>query len=94
MWDLWQTKWRWSRFYPTTTVSPASHSTDFSTLIIIHHQGLITMGPTVADIPNGFSFTPTPRNGGEGKKSEIICMHTYFVALWIEVVTHLISLTD
>jgi hypothetical protein len=50
MWDLWWTKWHWSRFSPSTSVSPAnSHSTDCSTLIvvviiiiiIIYHPGLV-----------------------------------------------------
>jgi hypothetical protein len=28
-WDLWWTKWRWSRFSPSTSVSPANlHSTN------------------------------------------------------------------
>jgi hypothetical protein len=34
-WDLWWTKWRWSRFPPSTSVSPANlHSTKFSILTI------------------------------------------------------------
>jgi hypothetical protein len=33
MWDLWWTKWHWSRFSPSTSVSPVSHSTKFSVLI-------------------------------------------------------------
>jgi hypothetical protein len=34
MWDLWWTKWRWGRFSPSISVSPAnSHSIDCSTLI-------------------------------------------------------------
>jgi hypothetical protein len=32
MWDLWRTKRHWGRFRPSTSVSPASHSTDWSTL--------------------------------------------------------------
>jgi hypothetical protein len=37
MWYLLWTKWRWSKFSPSTSVSPAnSHSTDCSTLIIYH----------------------------------------------------------
>jgi hypothetical protein len=31
-WDLWWTKWRRGRFSPSTSVSPAIHSTKFSTL--------------------------------------------------------------
>jgi hypothetical protein len=35
-WDLWWTKWRWGRFSPSTSVSPANlHSTKFSIIIII-----------------------------------------------------------
>jgi hypothetical protein len=34
-WDLWWTKWRWGRFSPSTSVSPANlHSTKFSIIII------------------------------------------------------------
>jgi hypothetical protein len=33
MWDMWWTKWRWGRFSPSTSVSPANlHSTNFSTI--------------------------------------------------------------
>jgi hypothetical protein len=35
-WDFWWTKWCWSRFSPSTSVSPANlHSTKFSIIIII-----------------------------------------------------------
>jgi hypothetical protein len=41
MWDLWWTKWHWSRFSPSTSVSLAnSHSTECFTLII-YHPGLV-----------------------------------------------------
>jgi hypothetical protein len=34
-WDLWWTKWRWCRFSPSTSVSPANlYSTKFSIIII------------------------------------------------------------
>jgi hypothetical protein len=34
-WDLWWTKWRWDRFYPSTSISLASlHSIKFSIIII------------------------------------------------------------
>jgi hypothetical protein len=34
-WDLWWIKWRWGRFSPSTSVSPANiHSTKFSILAI------------------------------------------------------------
>jgi hypothetical protein len=42
MWDLEWTKWRWGRFSPSTSVSPANlHSTNFSTITIIYHPGLV-----------------------------------------------------
>jgi hypothetical protein len=42
MWDLWWTKWYWGRFSSSTSVSPANlHSTNFSTITIISHPGLV-----------------------------------------------------
>jgi hypothetical protein len=42
MWDLWWTKWRWGRFSSSTLVSPANlHSTNFSTITITYHSGLV-----------------------------------------------------
>jgi hypothetical protein len=42
MWDLWWTKWRWGRFSPSTSVSPANlHSTNFSTITLTYHPGLV-----------------------------------------------------
>jgi hypothetical protein len=41
---LWWTKWHWSRFFPSTSVSLANyHSTNFSIIIIIQgwHNGPI-----------------------------------------------------
>jgi hypothetical protein len=36
MWTLWQTKWHWGRFSPSTSVSLDNHhSTNFSIIIII-----------------------------------------------------------
>jgi hypothetical protein len=34
MWSLWWTKRHWRRFSPSTSFSPANHSTDFSIIII------------------------------------------------------------
>jgi hypothetical protein len=34
MWGLWWTKRHWSRFSPSTSVSPVKHSTNFSIIII------------------------------------------------------------
>jgi hypothetical protein len=42
MQDMWWTKWHWGRFPSSTPVFPAnSHSTDYSTIIIIYHLGLV-----------------------------------------------------
>jgi hypothetical protein len=41
VWDLWWTKRHCGTFSPSTLVSLANHSIDSSTLIIIHHLGLI-----------------------------------------------------
>jgi hypothetical protein len=51
MWDLWWTKWRWGRFSLSASVSPANlHSTNFSTITIIYHPGLVNR-PVAAAIP-------------------------------------------
>jgi hypothetical protein len=34
MWGLWWIKQQWGRFSPSTSVSPANHSTNFSIIII------------------------------------------------------------
>jgi hypothetical protein len=57
MWDLWWTKWHWSRFSPSTLVPlpvliPSLHT---------HHHlssGAGTIGKILADIPSGLSLTP------------------------------------
>jgi hypothetical protein len=54
MWDLWWTKWRWGRFSPSTSVSPATHC---STLIYLS-SGAGTVGQLVAAVPSGLSLTP------------------------------------
>jgi hypothetical protein len=42
MWDLWWKKWRWGMFSPSTSVSSANlYSTNFSTITITYHQGLL-----------------------------------------------------
>jgi hypothetical protein len=42
MWDLWWKKWRWGRFSPSTSVSLANlDSTNFSTITITYHPGLV-----------------------------------------------------
>jgi hypothetical protein len=57
-WDLWWTKWRWGRFSPSTSVSPANfHSTNCSTFTLIYHLGLYNR-PEVAAVPGDVSPTP------------------------------------
>jgi hypothetical protein len=57
-WDLWWTKWRWSRFSQSTSVSAAIiHSTKFSVLTITRGR---YNRPEVADVPSGPSFDSTP----------------------------------
>jgi hypothetical protein len=42
MWDLCWTKWRWGRFSPSTSVSPANlYSINFSTITITYLLGLV-----------------------------------------------------
>jgi hypothetical protein len=54
---LWWTKWRWARFSPSTSVSPANlHSTKFSILTITRSRYNRT---EVADVPSGPSLDST-----------------------------------
>jgi hypothetical protein len=40
--DLWWTKWRWGKFLPNTSASPANlHSANFFTITITYHPGLV-----------------------------------------------------
>jgi hypothetical protein len=57
MWGLWWTKRRWGRFSPSTSVSPANHSTNFSIIIITRgwHNRLL-----VAAVPSGPWIPPPP----------------------------------
>jgi hypothetical protein len=42
VWDLWWTKWLWDSFSPSTSVSLANvYSTNFSTITITYHPGLV-----------------------------------------------------
>jgi hypothetical protein len=42
MWDLWWKKRRWGRVSSSTSVSAANiHSTNFSTITITYHLGLV-----------------------------------------------------
>jgi hypothetical protein len=41
-WDLWWIKWRWGRFSPSTSVSPANlQSTNCSAITLTYHLGLV-----------------------------------------------------
>jgi hypothetical protein len=72
-WDLWWTKWRWSRFSPSTSVSPANlHSTNCSTITLIYHLGLYNR-PEVAAVPGDVSPTPLK------KYKAILCSEAYFI---------------
>jgi hypothetical protein len=52
MWDWWWTSWRWGRFSPSTSVTPANlHSTNFFTITITYHSGLVYIRPVVAAVP-------------------------------------------
>jgi hypothetical protein len=68
MWDLWWTKLHWRMISPSTSVSPANHFTDCSTLIIIHHPRVGTVGQTVADVPSGLSLSPPQETKKKKKK--------------------------
>jgi hypothetical protein len=37
MWDLWWTKWRWGQVFSLHNL----HSTNFSTITITYHPGLV-----------------------------------------------------
>jgi hypothetical protein len=57
-WDLWWTKWRWNRFSPSTSISPANlHSIKFSILTITRDR---YNRPEVADMPSGPNLDSTP----------------------------------
>jgi hypothetical protein len=57
-WDLCWTKWRWGRFPPSTSVSPANlHSTKFSIITIT--RGTYNR-PFSGDVPSGPNWTPPP----------------------------------
>jgi hypothetical protein len=69
---MWCTNWQWGRFSKSTSVSPAKHSTDCSTLR--HHppSGAGAIGQTAADVPNGLSLTPPEETEEKsGHESEI-----------------------
>jgi hypothetical protein len=62
-WDLWWTKWRWGRFSPSPSVSPANlHSTNYSKITLIYHLGLYKR-PEVSAVPGDVSPTPLKKIG-------------------------------
>jgi hypothetical protein len=66
---LWWTKWRWGRFSPSTSVSPANlHSTNCSTITLIYHLGLYDR-PEVAAVPGDVSPTPQKKTTKETVKN-------------------------
>jgi hypothetical protein len=59
---LWWTKWRRGRFSPSTSVSPAIHSTNFSILTITRGR---YNRPVSGRRPSGPSLDPTPHYAKE-----------------------------
>jgi hypothetical protein len=59
MWGFWWTKLHWGRFSPSTSVSPANHSINFSIIIITR---VWKNRPLVAAVPSGPNWTPPPTN--------------------------------
>jgi hypothetical protein len=57
MWGLWWTKRHWGRFSPSTSVSPANHSTNFSPIII--NRGWRNRS-LLAAVPSGPNWTLPP----------------------------------
>jgi hypothetical protein len=71
MWGLWWTKRHWGRFSPSTSVSPANHSTDFSIIIIIQGWHKRPLSGRSAE----WTLIPPPtmqikKKGGKGWKYE------------------------
>jgi hypothetical protein len=75
MWGLWWTKRNWGRFAPSISVSPANHSTDFSSIIITrgwHNRPLC--GRSVA-----WTLIPVPTIQFKNLKNE----YQRYVFFWI-----------
>jgi hypothetical protein len=71
MWGLWWTKRHWGRFSPSTSVSPANHSTDFSIIIITwgwHSRPF--SGRSVE-----WTLIPPPTIQIKKKKGKVVPMH-------------------
>jgi hypothetical protein len=62
MWDLWWTTRNWERFFPSSSVSPAKHSTDCSTLIII--RGWYKRPVVASVIVDSVPLHPQKEKGG------------------------------
>jgi hypothetical protein len=69
MWDLSWIRRHWGRFSLSTSVSPAKHSTDFSTLIIIHHHPGLVQQASSGLSSSGLSSNRPRRNKKKKKKS-------------------------
>jgi hypothetical protein len=81
MWGLWWTKRHWGRFPPSTSVSPANHSTDFSIIIITqgwHNRPL--SGQSVE-----WTLIPPPTMQIKKKMITIRVLHAncYFTCLFV-----------
>jgi hypothetical protein len=61
MWDLWLTKRHWGRFSPSTSVSPANHSTNFSIIVITRGWHNRPIGGRSAELTQ-LDFTPQYTN--------------------------------
>jgi hypothetical protein len=69
MWDLWWTKWRWGRFSPSTSVSPANlYSTNLSTITITYHPGLVQWASSGRSIK---SSTPLIKKKIQAGRSQV-----------------------
>jgi hypothetical protein len=67
-WNLWWTKWRWGRFPPSASVSPANiNSTKFSIITITRGR---YNRPVVADVPSGHNMDSTPHYANEKHVAE------------------------
>jgi hypothetical protein len=77
------TKWRWGRFSPSTSVSPANlHSRNFSTITVTYHPGLVqyassgrsTQSPTAQIKKNKIIIRATVKNQAR-VKLKVVLVH-------------------
>jgi hypothetical protein len=74
MWDLWWTKWLWDGFSPSTSVSLANlHSTNFLTITITFHPGLI--------VANSGRSANSLTNSLKKKESYRMCIKDYEIEI-------------